>query len=276
MNKFFSQIKNLIKFIFPSPQIERILNIQIQNTIKKRQILHTNPFCKYGKFGFSQSDEDGLTLEIIKRLRIKNGSFCEFGVGDGSENNTLILLAKGWSGNWIGAQDLCFQVPKESRLKFIKEWITKDNIYKIYCDGIGQNKKIDLISLDLDGNDFYLIEELLEKNIKPKIFIVEYNAKFPPPIEFIIHYDPNHTWKNDDYFGASLTSYVKLFDLHDYKLIGCNAATGSNAFFVRGEYAKFFPETPSDIEDIYVEPFYYLPKKIGHKDSIKTIKKIIS
>ena len=48
-------------------------------------------------------------------------------------------------------------------------------------------------------------------NIFPKVFIVEYNAKFFPPIEFIIDYDENHKWTGDDYFGASLTSLEKLF-----------------------------------------------------------------
>ena len=36
----------------------------------------------YGKKGFSQTDEDGITLEIIKRMGIKKGIFAEFGAGD--------------------------------------------------------------------------------------------------------------------------------------------------------------------------------------------------
>ena len=41
---------------------------------------------------------------------------------------------------------------------------------------------IDLISVDLDGNDLYFCEELLKNGFRPSVFIVEYNAKFPPPI----------------------------------------------------------------------------------------------
>ena len=48
---------------------------------------------------------------------------------------------------------------------------------------------VDLISVDLDGNDLYFCEELLKKGFNPSVFIVEYNAKFPPPIQFCIDYD---------------------------------------------------------------------------------------
>ena len=50
---------------------------------------------KYGKQVFSQSDEDGITLEIVQRLFDRKGVVVEIGVGDGIENNSLVLLALG-------------------------------------------------------------------------------------------------------------------------------------------------------------------------------------
>lgn len=44
---------------------------------------------------YSQSDEDGITLAIVRRLDIARGVFAELGVGDGVENNTLVFLALG-------------------------------------------------------------------------------------------------------------------------------------------------------------------------------------
>src|SRR5689334_5694165 len=67
-----------------------------------------NPLNRFGAKYFSQADEDGITCEIVRRLGIKNGIFAEFGVGNGLENNTLILLANGWRGFWVGGQDLAF------------------------------------------------------------------------------------------------------------------------------------------------------------------------
>jgi hypothetical protein len=77
-----------------------------------------------------------------------------------------------------------------------------------------------------------------EKGILAKLFIVEYNAKFPPPIEFQIDYDPRHTWAHDDYYGASLSSFDRLFSRFGYRLVCCNAHTGANAFFVDADHAE--------------------------------------
>ena len=48
-----------------------------------------NPLTRNPYKFFSQSDEDGITLEILRRMQLTNGSFLEFGVGNGFENNTL-------------------------------------------------------------------------------------------------------------------------------------------------------------------------------------------
>ena len=75
---------------------------QVITTYSKKE--HVNPLNSFGKKCFSQSDEDGITIEIFKRLKnLNSGFFLELGVGDGTENNTLILLSLGWKvlGRWI-------------------------------------------------------------------------------------------------------------------------------------------------------------------------------
>ena len=244
---------------------------------RKRQYEHPNQFVRYGKNCFSQSDEDGLTLEIIKRIGINDGIFAEFGVGNGTENNTLFLLSLNWKGFWSGGEDIAFDVSKTKRLFFYKKWINQENICSLMDRGMSELDvdDIDLISVDLDGNDLYFCEELLKNGFKPSVFIVEYNAKFPPPIEFCIDYNPSHFWDHTDYFGASLQSFYNMFEKYDYSLICCNAATGANAFFVKNIYLDLFPETPDNIEDIYVDCQYYLVTQYGHKQSVKTIELII-
>ncbi len=252
-------------------------DIELTALTKKRQYEHPNQFVRYGKQCFSQSDEDGLTLEIIKRIGISDGKFAEFGVGDGTENNTLCLLSLNWKGFWSGGEDIAFDVSKTNRVFFYKEWINKENI----CSLINRGKldlgvdDIDLISVDLDGNDLYLCEEVLKNGFKPSVFIVEYNAKFPPPIKFCIDYNPSHYWDGSDYYGASLQSFHSMFDKYDYSLVCCNAATGANAFFIKSIYLDLFPETPDNIEEIYVDRQYQLVNKYGHDKSLKTIELII-
>ena len=210
---------------------------------------------------------------------LNDGVFAEFGVGDGTENNTLILKALGWKGFWVGAQDLAFEVKQpNATFTFTKEWITLDNITALAAEGLknlGCNG-IDVLSLDLDGNDLYLVEALLKAGHVPKLLVVEYNAKFIPPVKWQIDYDPGHTWQCDDYFGASLASFDELFRRYRYRLVCCNSQTGSNAFFVRDKYSQAFADVPTEIADIYVPPNYFPLPWIGHRPNLKTIARLFS
>ncbi len=224
---------------------------------------HPNPITTCGLKVYSQNDEDGITLEILRRIGLSKGVFAEFGVGQGLENNTLSLAAMGWSGIWVGGEDLVFDVnPNQAKalnFHFQKAWVKRSNIVDLHRSGlanIGQSR-CDLISLDLDGNDYYFVQELLRSGISPEVFIVEYNAKFPPPIRFNVDYDDNFAWAGDDYFGASLQVFFDLFKSHGYFLACCNV-TGVNAFFVKNKHRAHFRDISDDINLLYASPKYFL------------------
>ena len=187
------------------------------------------------------------------------------------ENNTIILLAAGWKGAWYGGEDLAFSLENSSKLKFSKVWITLSNIVDLYKRA---SEIADVVSLDLDGNDIYLVDELLSNGIKPKLFIVEYNGKFPPSIDFKIDYSDDHVWSSDDYFGASLASFNKLFVSHGYTLVCCNTS-GANAFFVDNSCMENFKDIPKDINELYCEPFYFLRNRKMHPTSPKTLELLV-
>jgi hypothetical protein len=271
---------------------DRILEIQVSlrdanetrdlvllDETRKVQLSHPNPLNTFGKKCYSQTDEDGITLEILRRIDcLKNGTYGEYGVGNGTENNTLVLAALGWRGFWVGGETLLPNINQGRGNKFCygKDWITLDNIVKITSRCLQQIERdtIDVISIDLDGNDIHLIRALLATGLRPKLFIAEYNAKFPPPIEFEIVYDSKHIWDGDDYFGASLTSLNKLFNKYNYRLICCNSHTGSNAFFVDQKFSHSFDDVPMDLNELFVGPRYVLYKQYGHPIATKTIERI--
>ena len=236
---------------------------------------HPNPLTRFGRQSFSQSEEDGITLEILNRIgKLHDGTFAEFGVGTGMENNTLVLRALGWKGFWVGNENLAFEIncPEDS-FTYIKSWITLENIVQISEAAKAKlgRSEIDVISLDLDGNDIFLVEKLLKGSFLPSLFIVEYNSKYFPPIEWSIIYNPDHEWAGDDYFGASLMSFTLLFSKYKYKLVCCNSHTGANAFFVREEFSSQFKDVPNDIRDIFASGSSLLPSKPGQKTSIRAI-----
>jgi hypothetical protein len=271
---------------------DRILEIQVSlrdanetrdlvllDETRKVQLSHPNPLNTFGKKCYSQTDEDGITLEILRRIDcLKNGTYGEYGVGNGTGNNTLVLAALGWRGFWVGGETLLPNINQGRGNKFcyVKDWITLDNIVKITSRCLQQIERdtIDVISIDLDGNDIHLIRALLATGLRPKLFIAEYNAKFPPPIEFEIVYDSKHIWDGDDYFGASLTSLNTLFNKYNYRLICCNSHTGSNAFFIDQKFSHSFDDVPMDLNELFVGPRYVLYKQYGHPIATKTIERI--
>lgn len=257
--------------------IEKLL---VELVYFQRLASHRNPFAKqFARKYTSQSDEDGITLEICRRVGLNcNSTFVEIGVGDGTENNTLSLLLHGWHGFWIGCEDLKFS--KIEGLQFLQQWLTLDNISELFAtinSHLLPNQSINLLSIDTDGNDIHFLRALLlDLCIKPEVIICEYNAFFPPSVEWEMSYSSNHNWKSgptrDIYFGASLLSFKSFLADSGYKLVACNPHTGANAFFVRDDYSHLFPEVPQDISDIYVAPFYSFTNKFGYAFTEKVLK----
>ncbi len=269
-----SPFKNFFnKFRIPLTAIQDML---VMGQFKKDLENPKNPLNKFGKKCFSQTDEDGITLEIIRRMKINNGIFCEIGCGNGLENNTLILAALGWKGTWFDTRDLAFNYKENKRLKFIKKFVNNENILE--CMNIGftkfNSKEIDFLSIDVDGNDIYFMEHLLKNSITPKVAVVEINAKYPPPVEFKIDYTNNFEEIND-FYGASISSFNNMFSKYNYKLVCCTLMRGHNAFFVREDFKNLFDDVPNDINQIYNIPnFWSFSWNFGPKVSKKTVEQI--
>ena len=121
------RLENILK------DIRELLLSHQQNLAKTNS---KNPINKYGKKIFSQTDEDGITLEILKRIDCLNkGNFIEFGVGNGTENNTLILKALGWKGIWVGNQELVINYKNSKNFSYQKNFVDLDNIVDLIKKG---------------------------------------------------------------------------------------------------------------------------------------------
>lgn len=237
---------------------------------------------RFGRQVFSQSDEDGITLEIVQRLFDRKGVVVEIGVGDGIENNSLVLLALGWRAVWVGNEDLGFEVSEFAKsISYAKSWVTKDNIFatvKQGCRDIDSDfSVVDILMVDLDGNDFYVTEALLDGGMKPSVLVLEYNSYLPPPIDWKMEYNAENIWVPPSLnYGASLQAYADLLSRRGYFLVACNAQTGNNAFFVKNELAGKFGDVSREISDLYVgraQNVYNTPhnKKKLSRDFIESV-----
>ena len=92
---------------------------------------------------------------------------------------------------------------------------------------------IDLLSLDVDGNDYWTWRA--RQCIRPRVVIPEFNAACGPDRSLTIAYQPDFRLDlsvQPYRCGASLQAFVKLGKLKGYRLVGVESR-GINAFFVR-------------------------------------------
>lgn len=253
-------------------KVSRLRDVWMEQHWTRKREASSNPLVKRGEKYFSQSDEDGILLEICRRLGLERGVFLEIGPGNGLENNSLILLMHGWRGAWLGGEPLAFEVPEDGPLFFQQAWITRENCpsFVSHVLSVLGEQQVHMFSLDLDGNDLYVLEAALESGLRPEIVIVEYNGKFPPPVRWSVKYDPQHVWDGTDYQGASLQSFADLLARFGYRLVACNL-TGGNAFFVQERHAPRFADVPQSVAELFMPPDYCWFVTKGHPVSPRTI-----
>ena len=222
---------------------------------------------KYGYRVYSQSDEDGILHEILRRIGEGGRKFVEIGAGDGLENNTVFLLIQGWRGVWIeGSSRKAASARKhheaeiaEGRLQVTQQYATAANIdetIKRLAPG-----ELDVLSMDIDGNDYYVLGAI--QSVAPRVIVAEYNAKFPPDVPWVMEHNEAHRWDSTDYFGASLKALDILLSGRGYLLVGCNLL-GTNAFFVRKDLVRDPPFCAPFTAENHYEPARYFLLQVFH------------
>jgi hypothetical protein len=218
---------------------------------------------------FSQNGEDGILREIFRRIEVRDRTFLEIGVGDGRTNNTTFLLVQGWRGQWIEGRATSasairqrFRQPlADGRLTLLQAEVTAENVADLLRQG-GTPAEPDLVSLDIDRNTWWVLSAAL-KVLRPRVLAVEYNATYPPDIDWVVEYDGSRWWNRTSYFGASLKAFERLCRENRLRLVGCDLS-GVNAFFVREELAGNHFEEPATAEALYEPARYYLARTHGH------------
>ena len=280
---------NRLKQLF-NPTIQKInYSLIVRNRVKHIPIIqeidrlreyhrYQNPksLIPFGDKVYSQSDEDGIIREIFNRIGVTNKTFIEFGIGNGLENNTLSLLFDDWQGLWIDASSRSIRkiqkhfakIIDSGQLKTVQSFITRGNINQLISSNL-ESHEVDLLSIDIDGNDYHILDAIT--CITPRVIVIEYNAKFTPPILYCMEYDEIHAWEKDDCHGASLKFLETHLRKKDYYLVGCNLS-GVNAFFVRKELVSDQFLEPFTAENHYEPARYYLSGYFaGHTASYKTL-----
>jgi hypothetical protein len=193
--------------------------------------------------GFSQNGEDGILLYLFSLLGTTNKRAVEICAGDGIECNTANLIVNhGWDALLVdGNPDHVArgrQFYAESRDTFLKPptlvhaWVTAENVNDLVrIHGFAGD--LDLLSLDLDGNDYWIWKAL--DCVRPRVVVLEYHCAWGPDRAVTVPYRPDFQLDfstHPYYSGASLPAFVKLGRQKGYRLVGCQRY-GFNAFFLR-------------------------------------------
>jgi len=246
INKIKLKFQKLDKIDFEQQQIKFILH-KLQESIgrvESRQVdSSTQNNISNSEFrAFSQWGEDGIIQHLIRSVNISRKIFIEFGVQNYTESNTrFLLINNNWSGLVIdGDPDHIAYIKNDPiywqyNLKAINCFITSDNINKIFLDN-GIQGEIGLLSVDIDGNDYWVWEAI--NSVNPAIVVSEYNFRFGSSRAVTVPYDDGFVRTkahySNIYYGASLKALCILANKKGYSFVGCNSA-GSNAFFVRND-----------------------------------------
>ncbi len=277
MRHLFDQLINVLYAVSYHINLLRISDIAIEDYIARNlhggaKYKQPNRLSTHELQIFSQSGADGIIAEIFRRIGTTNKFFAEFGVGNGLENNTAALLIGGWSGMWIEASKRANKkihsefsgFISERKLRVLPEFITRENLPSLFERGHVPNEP-DLLSIDVDGNDYWFLETVLQ-HYSPRVVVIEYNAQLGPSLPWVMKYDVSHTRESvvsTTYYGASLKALERLGASKGYSLVGCDFM-GLNAFFVRSDLLKNKFCGPYTSEN-HFEPFrLFLYRRNGH------------
>lgn len=202
---------------------------------------------------FSQNNEDGIIQYLISHVPISNKIFIEFGVGDYRESNTrFLLLYNNWKGLVIDSEKKfvsrihSYDFYWRHNLTAIEAFITKNSINDLFKNN-GFAGDIGLLSIDIDGNDYWVWEAITV--IQPRIVICEYNNVFGKDVAVTIPYNEsfnrNKAHYSNLYFGVSLKALCLLAEKKGYKFAGSDSS-GTNAFFVRNDIANNIVQRSSE------------------------------
>jgi hypothetical protein len=216
-----------------------------------------DPLAKHERRIYSQNGEDGIIETLFRTIGTTDRSFIEIGAADGRENCTRQLAESGWSGVWIEADPVKAEASKAfagPKVRVVPAAVRRDNVVRV-LQAAGVPSVPDLLVLDIDGNDWWVLDALL-REFHPRVAIVEYNATFQPEQWWVRRYRADRSWDGTFRHGASLTALNDLARSFGLALVTCDSS-GVNAFFVEARAASSM-DAPGigDVGYHYVGPWF--------------------
>jgi hypothetical protein len=197
------------------------------------------------RFGvLSQNEEDGLVLALARELGPGDRRFVEIGCSDHGWNTGFLAEECGWTGLMVDSDAAAVDATRlrfgTGRVRAVAAFITPETIDAFLAEH-GFVGEFDLLSIDVDGSDYWLLEAL---TARPRLVIVEYNAVFGSDRAVVVPYSAGRVWdaaaREYRYYGASLRAMQRLGARKGYRLVAIEPDS-ANAFLLRDDVAPAIP-----------------------------------
>jgi hypothetical protein len=205
---------------------------------------------------FSEFDEDGIAFFLLAVGGSPTRRFVDIGAGDGvfASNTANLALNLGFDGLLIEADESRVQGGRRFYSKhpdtmvhppvFVQAFVTRENVNDLITEA-GFAGEIDLLSIDIDGNDYWIWQAL--EAVQPRFVIAEAHPEIGRE-EWVMPYDPQFDARSvppGTWMGASPAAMIRLADSLGYRAVAANLY-GFNIFFARRDVAEQLPTIELD------------------------------
>jgi hypothetical protein len=210
---------------------------------------------------FSQFDEDGVILFLLAVAGTETRRFVDIGSSDGvnSNNTANLALNLGFHGLFVDARESeiergrrFYATHPDTRERppvFRQAFVTRENVNEIVREA-GFEGVIDLLSIDIDGNDYWIFEAL--ECVQPRLVCIETHTELGLD-DFVAPYDPDFDWRRSPpgtKIGASPLATTQLAERLGYRLVGANLY-GFNALYLRAELVPVDALPTIEVEELF-------------------------
>ena len=231
------------------------------------------PFRAVEFSNHSQNGEDGVLHYVFSLIGTTNRIVVEISAGTCDEcNATNLILNQNWFGLLFEGNANKLKYGRDFFRKYyaphemprlVEAWVTRGNINDLIVKH-GVEGQIDLLSLDVDGIDYWLLDALTA--ISPRVMVIEAQYMWGPEKSVTVPYKDDFEGKMyleneqviSQHQGASINAFVKLCKRRNYRLIGGVGRSGPNIIFMRNDIGRdYFPTI--DPTDLFAEtPAFFM------------------
>jgi hypothetical protein len=157
---------------------------------------------------YSQCGDELAILQLLPQVSARPVA-VEIGARDGTDlSNTKRLEELGWrrilfdTGSFAGV---------------VQAHVTAENVGQLLAEH-GAPLDPGVLSIDIDGNDYWVLKAILALGYRPAILVVEYKPLFGPDQCVVQKYQPAQMWDGTVNHGASALAIKRLLDVYDYQV----------------------------------------------------------